>query len=204
MKTKIQIKSIWRKVLFEYESKKNSTKKTLEQARKEGADLRGAYLRGADLRGAYLRGAYLRGADLRGADLEGAYLKGADLRGAYLRGADLEGADLEGADLEGADLRGADLRGAYLRGAYLKGAYLPIFCKWGHYIREGKIHIGCESKTPKEWIEWLESGKEFETKRGTIEFKRIEATIRAYCAYVDTMGEDLYPKVKEDEGSEVR
>ena len=163
MKTKIQIKSIWGKILFEHESENNSTKKTLEYARQQRADLQGAYLRGADLRGA----------------------------------------DLQGADLRGADLQGADLEGAYLRGADLEGAYLPIFCKWGHYIREGKIHIGCESKTPKEWIKWLESGKEFETKRGTLEFKRIEATIRAYCAYVDTMGEDLYPKVKEDGGSEV-
>ena len=139
MKTKIQIKTIWGKLLFEHESENNSTKKTLEQARKEGVDLRGA--------------------------------------------------DLEGADLRGADLRRVDL---------------PIFCKWVHYIREGKIHIGCKSKTSKEWIEWLESDKEFETKRGTLEFKRIEATIRAYCAYVETMGENLYPKVKEDENNKVR
>jgi hypothetical protein len=159
MKTKIQIKAIWGKVIFEHESENNSTKKTLEQARKEGADLGGADLRGAYLVGAYLRGAYLVGADLRRADLEGA-----DLRGAYLEGADL-----------------------------------PIFCKWSHYIRAGKINVGCKSKTPKEWIEWLESDREYETKRGTIEFKRIEATIRAYCAYVDTMGEDLYPKTEKHE-----
>ena len=169
MKTKIQIKTIWGKLLFEHESENNSTKKTLEQARKEGVDLRGA-------------------------DLEGADLRRVDLRGADLRGVDLRRVDLRGADLEGADLRGADLR----------RVDLPIFCKWVHYIREGKIHIGCKSKTSKEWIEWLESDKEFETKRGTLEFKRIEATIRAYCAYVETMGENLYPKVKEDENNKVR
>ena len=153
MKTKIQIKTIWGKVLFEHESENNSTKKTLEQGLKEGA--------------------YLQGADLQGADLQGAYL---------------QGADLQGADLQGADLQGADL---------------PIFCKWGHYIREGKIHIGCESKTSEEWIKWLESDKEYETKRGTLEFKRIEATIRAYCSYVDVMGEDLYPKTKDNETAKV-
>ena len=168
MKTKIQIKTIWGKVLFEHESENNSTKKTLEQGLKEGA-----YLQGADLQGADLRGAYLQGADLQGADLQGAYL---------------QGADLQGADLQGADLQGADL---------------PIFCKWGHYIREGKIHIGCESKTSEEWIKWLESDKEYETKRGTLEFKRIEATIRAYCSYVDVMGEDLYPKTKDNETAKV-
>jgi hypothetical protein len=140
MKLKIEIKHfLTGSILFEYETQRNTFKKTLERAvlrgadlrgaDLRGADLRGAYLRGADLRGAYLRGADLTGADLRGADLRGADLRGADLRGAYLRGAYLTGADLTGAYLRGADLtgaylRGADLRGAYLRGAYLTGAYL--------------------------------------------------------------------------------
>ena len=89
MKTKIEIKSIWGSVLFEYEKENNSVKDTLVEAVKSGADLRGADLGGA----------YLRGADLYGADLGGAYLRGADLRGADLGGADLGGADLGGADL---------------------------------------------------------------------------------------------------------
>ena len=89
MKTKIEIKSIWGSLLFEYEKENNSVKDTLIEAVKRGADLggadlRGAYLRCADLRGAYLRGADLGGADLRGAYLRGAYLGGADLGGAYL------------------------------------------------------------------------------------------------------------------------
>jgi len=178
MKTKIQIKTVFGKLLFEHESENNSTKKTLEQARKEGANLQGAYLQWANL-------------------------QGADLQWANLQGADLQWANLQGANLQWANLQGADLQGANLKGADLQGANLPIFCKWGHYIREGKIHIGCESKTPKEWIEWLESEKEYETKRGTLEFKRIEATIRAYCSYVDVMGEDLYPKTKDDETAKV-
>ena len=98
MKIKIDIKSVFGKVLFSFEKENNTIKDTLVEAN-------------------------LRGADLRGADLRGAYLRGADLRGAYLRGADLEDADLRGADLRGADLRGADLRGANLRGADLRGAY---------------------------------------------------------------------------------
>ena len=107
MKTKIQIKSIYGSVLFEFSKKDNTIKDTLVEAVSKGAGLRGA-----DLQGAYLRGAGLRGADLRGADLWGADLQGAYLRGAGLRGADLRGADLRGAYLRGADLRGADLRGA--------------------------------------------------------------------------------------------
>ena len=112
MKTKIEIKSVFGKVLFEYEKENNTIKDTLTEAVKRCADLGGANLRGADLRGADLGGANLRGANLRGA-----YLGGADLRGADLRGADLGDADLGGANLRGADLRGADLGGADLGGA---------------------------------------------------------------------------------------
>ena len=114
MKTKIEIKSVFGSVLFEFEKENNTIKDTLIEAVKRGANLRGAYLRGADLRGAYLRGAYLRGAYLRGANLVGANLGGAYLVGANLGGAYLRGADLRGAYLDGAYLGGADLRGAYL------------------------------------------------------------------------------------------
>ena len=73
---KIQIKSIYGSILFEYESEQNTLKDTIIKAVNSDAyltdaDLRGAYLTGADLRGAYLGGAYLRGANLGGADLTG-------------------------------------------------------------------------------------------------------------------------------------
>ena len=109
---KIQIKSRWGSVLFEYEKENNTIKDTLIEAVKKCADLRGADLSGADL---------------RGADLSGADLRDADLSDAYLRGADLSGADLRGAYLRGADLSGADLRGAYLRGAK-EIPYVPFAC----------------------------------------------------------------------------
>ena len=69
-KTKIQIKTYWGSVLFEYEKTDNTLKQTLEKAVSEGANLRGADLTGADLTGADLRGADLTGANLRGADLK--------------------------------------------------------------------------------------------------------------------------------------
>ena len=102
MKTKIEIKSVFGDLLFEFEKENNSIKDTLMEAIKSGADLSGASLSDADLRGANLRGADLRGADLRRANL----------RGANLRGADLRDADLGGANLGGADLRRANLRRA--------------------------------------------------------------------------------------------
>ena len=61
---KIQIKSIWGEVLFEYEKEDNTIKETLLEAVKKGANLSGANLSGANLSGAYLRGAYLSGAYL--------------------------------------------------------------------------------------------------------------------------------------------
>ena len=114
---KIQIKSIWGSILFEYEKEDNTILQTLIAAIKEGANLEGANLEGAYLKGAYLYGAYLYGANLKGANLYGANLEGANLEGAYLKGA---------------NLYGAYLYGAYLKGAYLEGAkdipYIPLNC----------------------------------------------------------------------------
>ena len=74
MKTKIEIKSIFGQVLFEYEKENNNIKDTLKQAVKSGANLRGANLGDANLGGAYLGDADLGGAYLGGADLGGANL----------------------------------------------------------------------------------------------------------------------------------
>ena len=76
---KIQIKSIWGDILFEYEKENNTIKDTLEEAVKQGANLYGANLDGANLYGANLDGANLYGANLYGANLDGAYLTGANL-----------------------------------------------------------------------------------------------------------------------------
>ena len=119
-KIKFEIKNRWTgSILFEYEKKDNTLKKTVEEAVRVGANLEGANLEGADLVGADLEGADLEGADLVGANLEGANLEGADLVGANLGGADLVGANLGGANLEGADLVGANLGGADLEGVYI-------------------------------------------------------------------------------------
>ena len=82
MKTKIEIKSIFGNILFEFEKENNTIKETIEEAVKSGANLRGANLRDANLCGANLHGADLCGAYLRDANLCGAYLHGAYLRGA--------------------------------------------------------------------------------------------------------------------------
>ena len=187
---KIQIKSIFGKLLFEHESEKNTLLETLLRANLEGANLRGANLGGANLRGADLRGANLRGADLRGANLEGANLGGANLRGANLGGANLRGADLRGANLRGANLRGANLEGANLEGAKNKEfATLPQFCKWPHGIKGVFIKIGCKQKTIADWETFFASDLEFDTKRGTEDFKQIQAVFESYKAYMNFLSE---------------
>ena len=134
MKIKIDIKSIFGKVLFSFEKENNTIKDTLEEA-----NLRGAYLKGANLGGANLRGAYLRGADLEDANLRGAYLEYANLRNANLEYANLRGANLEYANLEYANLRNANLEYAYLRNANLEYAYLEYANLRGANLRHANL-----------------------------------------------------------------
>ncbi|MEO3211534.1 pentapeptide repeat-containing protein [Parabacteroides distasonis] len=150
MEIKIQIKSIFGNVLFEYSKENNTIKDTLCEANLRGANLCEANLRGANLREANLCGANLREANLCGANLREANLRGANLREANLRGADLRGADLCEADLRGADLRGANLREADLRGADLREAnhnegtaFLLSQCPDGAFIgyKKASSHI---------------------------------------------------------------
>jgi len=124
MKTKIQIKSISGKLLFEFKKEDNCIKNTVIEAIRQGANLYGANLSGANLRDAYLSGANLRFADLRFADLRDANLRDANLYGANLSDTDLSDTDLSDTDLRDANLRDANLSGANLSGADLYGANL--------------------------------------------------------------------------------
>lgn len=81
---KIQIKSVFGQVLFEYEKENNTVKDTVLKAIESWANLRGANLSVANLRGANLSWANLRGADLSGADLRWANLRWANLSEANL------------------------------------------------------------------------------------------------------------------------
>ena len=107
-----------------------------------------------------------------------------------LKEARLEGANLEGANLEGTDLRGANLRGANLRGANLEGADLPMFSKWSMVKKENDIfRIGCKEKTFEEWDLFFASESEFETKRGSDDFIRIQAMYLANKLYYSFLNE---------------
>ena len=170
MKTLIKINSIFGKLIFEYECKENSFKKTIEKAVKLKTDLSYADLRYANLSGANLSGANLSSANLSSADLSSANLSSTDLSGANLSYADLSSANLSSTDLSGANLSYADL---------------PIFCKWKSSIIENKIQIGCKTMTIEKWDSFFKSSEEFETKRNTKEFKQIQAVYLANKVYLE-------------------
>ena len=160
---KIQIKSVFGKLLFEYEKENNTLKDTLLKALEERANLEGA--------------------DFRDANLEDA-----DFRDANLEDANLEGANLYGANLEGANLYGANLRDANFRDAKNKElATLPIFCKWSFGIKGNKIKIGCKEKTIEDWDSFFASNDVYSTQRNTEDFKQIEAVYNALKAYHNTL-----------------
>jgi len=100
-------------------------------------------------------------------------------------GANLRNADLRNANLQFANLQFADLENANLQFANLQFAELPIFAKWAFSIKNNQIiKIGCKEKTICEWDLWFASKEEFATKRGTQEFKQIEAMYLAHKAYL--------------------
>ena len=167
---KIQIKTIFGKVLFEYEKENNTIKDTVIEAVKNGANLVCANLYGANLVQANLDGANLYRANLSGANLDGANLYGANLYGANLDGANLVRANLVRANLNGAN--------------NMETSILPMFCKWSHGIKGDKIKIGCKLKTIEEWDLFFNSTEEYDTPRNTKEFNQIKAlynAVKAYC-----------------------
>ena len=173
MKIKIEIKSVFGKVLFALEKENNTIKDTLEEAVRNNVNLENANLEYADL----------INANLRNANLENANLEYADLINANLRNANLRNANLENANLENANLRNANLRNAKNK----ETAILPIFCKWSYGIKGDLIIIGCKQKTIEEWDIWFNSNEEYSTSRGTNEFKQIEAIYNALKSYYLTL-----------------
>ena len=158
MKIKIEIKSVFGKVLFALEKENNTIKDTLEEAVRNNANLRNA-------------------------NLENANLENANLENANLENANLENANLENANLENANLRNANLRNAKNK----ETAILPIFCKWSYGIKGDLIIIGCKQKTIEEWDLWFDSEEEYPTSRNTKDFKQIQAVYNALKAYYLTL-----------------
>ena len=188
MKIKIEIKSVFGKVLFALEKENNTIKDTLEEAIKNNANLEYANLCNADLRNVNLINVNLEYANLCNADLRNADLRNANLYNANLRNANLYNANLINVNLENANLEDANLRNANLEYAKNKeNAILPIFCKWRYGIKGDLIMIGCKQKTIEEWDIWFNSNEEYSTRRNTDDFKQIEAVYNSLKSYYLTL-----------------
>jgi hypothetical protein len=123
MKTKIQIYSIFGKLLFEHECEDNTIAKTVGEAKKTRADLSEANLSRSNL-----SGANLSWVDLSWADLSRSNLSRSNLSGANLSWVDLSWVDLSRSNLSGANLSGANLSGANLSGANIDKRYIQVAC----------------------------------------------------------------------------
>jgi hypothetical protein len=178
---KIQIKHRFNSsILFEHECENNTIKETLIQGLKANADLSGS-----DLSYCNLSGSDLSGSDLSYCILRGSNLSNCDLSYCILSGSDLSNCYLSGSDLSGSDLSYCILRGSNLSNCNLSNCNLPIFAKWSFSIKNNQIiKIGCKEKTVDDWDLWFASTEEFDTKRGTPEFKQIEAMYLAHKAYL--------------------
>ena len=168
MKIKIEIKSVFGKVLFALEKENNTIKDTIEEAVRNNANLINANLENANL-----RNANLENANLINANLENANLEYANLINANLYNANLEYANLEYANLNNAKNK--------------ENAILPIFCKWSYGIKGDLIMIGCKQKTIEEWDIWFNSNEEYSTRRNTDDFKQIEAVYNSLKSYYLTL-----------------
>lgn len=107
---------------------------------------------------------------------------------------------VEEAVRQNANLGNANLENAYLGNAHLgnanlgnaknldKTVKLPMHCKWTHGITNGNlIHIGCEKRTIEEWDSFFASEEIISSKRGTQEFKQIQAVFESYKAYLNIL-----------------
>ena len=156
MKRKIKIKNIHGNLIFEYECKNNTTKKTVEKAVREGISLAYAKLSYCDLSNINLSSVNLEHADLTFANLSGTDLRNANLSNAILFYANLMIADLShavlsgancystlltNANLSGVDLRNANLNYAKLIGTNLNGAIInyPLNIPEGEFIAWKKV-----------------------------------------------------------------
>ena len=77
------------------------------------------------------------------------------------------------------------LGGNFLGGDFRGGLMMP-HCKW-IYGQNTKGEIGCKTKTVEEWTEWFDGQEEYDTKRGTEEFKKIQACFEATKAFIKFM-----------------
>jgi uncharacterized protein YjbI with pentapeptide repeats len=142
----------------------------------------GNFLGGDFLGGNFLGGDFLGGNFLGGDFLGGNFLGGNFLGGNFL-GGNFRGGNFFGGDFLGGNFFGGDFFG----GDFLGGLMIP-HCKWVYgQDCDGKIIIGCKRKTIQEWEEWFAGTEEFDSKRGSEDFKKIQACFEATKTFMNFM-----------------
>jgi len=143
-----------------------------------GGYFRGGEFLGGEFRGGEFLGGYFLGGEFLGGEFLGGYFLGGYFRGGYFRGG----------EFLGGEFLGGEFLGGYFRGGYFLGGIMMPLCKWVYgFDNEGKIKIGCKSKSLEEWQKWFDSDEEYSTKRGTEDFKKIRACFEAAKAYLIAM-----------------
>ena len=129
-----------------------------------------------------------KGGDFRGGDFLGGNFLGGDFRGGDFLGGNFRGGNFLGGNFRGGDFRGGNfLGGDFLGGDFLGGLMMP-HCKWIYgQDCEGNIIIGCKRMKIEEWEEWFAGTEEFETRRDTEAFKKIQACFEATKAFIQFM-----------------
>ncbi len=107
---------------------------------------------------------------------------------AETKNADVEVSESGWVIWKGGDFLGGYFRGGYFLGGEFRGGIMMPLCKWVYgFDHDGKIKIGCKSKSLEDWQKWFDSDEEYSTKRGTEDFKKIRACFEAAKAYLIAM-----------------
>jgi uncharacterized protein YjbI with pentapeptide repeats len=148
-----------------------------------------------DFRGGNFRGGNFRGGDFLGGNFLGGYFLGGNFLGGNFLGGNFLCGNFRGGNFRGGDFRGGNfLGGNFLGGNFLGGLMMP-HCKWIYgQDCDGKIIIGCKTMSVREWTKWFQGKEEFETRRGTEEFNKIQACFEATKAYIKFMNKTKHLK----------
>jgi len=118
---------------------------------------------------------------------------GGDWRDGTWLGGDWRGGDWYGGTWRDGTWRdgtwhGGTWHGGDWRGGIWRGGASAIRCKWSvRSETDGRISIGCKTKTRKAWNAWFAGKQAYSTERDTWGFASIYGAFKAHCAWVDTV-----------------
>jgi len=113
---------------------------------------------------------------------------GGEWQGGIWQGGIWQGGIWQGGVWRGGEWQGGIWQGGEWHGGEWQGGVSVPRCKWYYgFENPDIIKIGCKKMTVSEWDKWFSGTEEFITKRGTPEFKMIQACFEATKAYMNFM-----------------